>query len=467
MHFTGRNALALLAGIGVLIAMPCPQVRADDFQISFAAGARDPAGNFAGGTEMRLLTAHAGRVYAGNGYWEDRPGLEGRQGAQILVLDGPGKPWRVDHSFAEWLSNGRRRDLAVGALFEARFATDGSGVNLREPVSLLLASTWDLTGAARVFTRDDATGAWSAMTLAQDRPAPDFLPQIRSFASHRDRVTGIDLVFAGEMPHGIFAGSYDPAAPGRVRWNATPELDANAVSTAFSGLAGRLRVSSFAEADGRLYAAVGQQVYQRTDGPASRWRLIYSNPHPGHSETGLRGLTAISTVGGQALLAAVEGNAPRLVRIDPNDGNEVTELQLDDFLARAWGMRPGYVIAAYNDMPRIIVPGEGEALLIGLQAFIPRNVPIAAGHTMFEAGYAQAESGAWYLVRWPDGNYALHKVTAAFGHPLIAPRAFIVSPFPGDGGAVYFAGYDAIKAPAHNTAWIARADLAAALGTPR
>jgi hypothetical protein len=417
---------------------------------------------------MRLLTAHAGKLYAGNGYWEDRPGWEGRQGAQILVLDGPGMPWRVDHTFDEQMLNGRRRDLAVGALAEADFATDGSSAKLPQPVSLLLASTWDLTGATRVFTRDDATDAWSAVTLTQDRPSPDFLPQIRSFATHRDRVTGADLVFAGEMPRGIFAGNYDPAAPGRIRWSAAPELDASGVSAAFSGLGGRLRVSSFADADGCLYAAVGQQIFERADGRAPQWRLIYTNQRPGHSETGLRGLTAIPTAdGGAALLAAVEGTVSRLVRITPSDGHAVMELDLNDFLARAWGMRPAYVIAAYNDMARVRVPGGGEALLIGLQAFIPRNVPIAAGHSMFDAGYAQADSGAWYLVRWPDGHYDLHQVTAAFSHPLIAPRSFIASPFPGEGDVVYFAGYDAIKAPAHNTAWIARAGLSTVLGPSR
>src|SRR5258707_12131181 len=67
---------------------------ADDFQVSYTAGSRDEAGRFAGGTEMRLLTTHEGRLYAGNGYWEDRPGPEGPQGAQILVLDAPGGRWR-------------------------------------------------------------------------------------------------------------------------------------------------------------------------------------------------------------------------------------------------------------------------------------------------------------------------------------------------------------------------------------
>ena len=370
--------------------------RADDFQISYAAGSRDEAGRFAGGTEMRLLTPHGGRLYAGNGYWEDRPGPEGLQGAQILVLDAPGGRWRVDHAFEERLPNGRWRDLAVGALSEAVLATDGAGRTLPRPSPLLLASTWDLTGASRGFTRDDATGTWAAVTLAQDRPAPDFLPQIRSFA----------------------------------------------------------------EANGRLYAAVGQQVYERIDGPAPRWRVVYTNPRPGHSETGLRGLTAIpGTTGGDALLAAVEGNAARLVRIDPATGGEVTELDLEDFLARSWGMRVGYAIAAYNDMTR-----AGKSLLLGLMAFIPRSTPISAGHSVVDVGYSQVESGAWYLVRWPGGRYDLHRVVANFAQPLVATRTIRVSPFAGEGETIYFAGYDANKAPAHNTAWIARATLAAALG---
>jgi hypothetical protein len=206
MRFPITRALTASAVACAVLVVGTALGRADDFQISYAAGSRDEAGRFAGGTEMRLLTPHGGRLYAGNGYWEDRPGPEGPQGAQILVLDAPGGRWRVDHAFEERLPNGRWRDLAVGALTEAVFATDGAGRTLPRPIPLLLASTWDLTGASRVFTRDDATGTWGAVTLAQDRPAPDFLPQIRSFASHRDRVTGVDHVFAGETPRGIFAG---------------------------------------------------------------------------------------------------------------------------------------------------------------------------------------------------------------------------------------------------------------------
>ena len=453
----GLMLMGLAFGCAVIAAFAAPS-RADDFQVSYAAGSRDEAGRFAGGTEMRLLVAHSGKLYAGNGYWEDRPGPEGLQDAQILVLDRPDGRWRVDHAFEERLASGRRRDLAVGALTEAVFARDRSGGLLPRPIPLLLASTWDLTGAARIFTRDNASGTWEAVELTHDLPSAEFLPQIRSFASHRDRATGIDLVFAGDTPRGIFSGGYDAAAPGHIRWGAAPELDASTVLTAFSGLAGRLRVSSFAEANGRLYAAVGQQIYERVDGPTPQWRLVYTNPRPGHSETGLRGLTAIpGGAGGEALLAAVEGNEARLVRIDPTTGGEATELDLKDFLGRAWGMRVNYTIAAYNDMTKV-----GGAVLLGVMAFVPRNAPIPPGHSVVDVGYGQVKSGGWYLVRRTDGHYDLHRVDAAFTQPLVAVRTIRASPFPGD-DSIYFGGYDANKAAAHNTAWIARATPGAAL----
>src|SRR5438876_1979872 len=173
MRRAGGFALAVMAT--VITAVAQGQAHADDFQVSFQAGVRDAAGRSARGTEMRLLTTHDGKLYAGNGYWEDRPGPEGRHGAEILVLDAPGLPWRVDHVFEERLPKGAWRDLAVGALADARFATDGSGAPLSKLITLLLASTWNLTGAARVFARD-ARRARGPQSPAEDRPVPDFLP---------------------------------------------------------------------------------------------------------------------------------------------------------------------------------------------------------------------------------------------------------------------------------------------------
>jgi len=69
----------------------------------------------------------------------------------------------------------------------------------------------------------------------------------------RDRVTGIDGVFAGQAPRGIFRGGYDSTVAGRIRWSAAPELDMTALGVADT-TAGNLkpRVGSFAECNGRL-----------------------------------------------------------------------------------------------------------------------------------------------------------------------------------------------------------------------
>ena len=100
---------------------------------------------------------------------------------------------------------------------------------------------------------------------------------------------------------------------------------------------------------------------------------------------------------------------------------------------------------------------------------IPKNCSNAASaalrpHDVVDGGYGQVESGAWYLARWPDGHDDLDRIVGAFAQPLVATRTIPVSPFAGEGETIYFAGYDANKAPAHNTAWVARTTLAAALG---
>ena len=123
-----RLSLAFLGiywlGLGLL--SPCysqdatgaADTRRQGFEVSFIPGARDEAGNFMGGTEIRSLVGHAGKLFAGNGYWEDEPGSEGFQGAEILVLDGPDGRWRVDHAFDEWMPGGRARNLAIADMGE-------------------------------------------------------------------------------------------------------------------------------------------------------------------------------------------------------------------------------------------------------------------------------------------------------------------------------------------------------------
>jgi hypothetical protein len=460
------------AGLVIVALLPTGASFADDnaprqtdrlFDVSYTAGERDAAGRFMGGTELRNLSTHGGRLYAGNGYWMDRPGPEGPQPAQILVLDNPAARWRVERSLDERMPNGRPRHLAVSALQGMTFSTDYSGRTLLQAVSMLFAGTWDLSGASQVMSRNDANGAWTAMSLPVSRVTSG-IQQVRALAMHRDRRTGVDQVFAGNDPHGIVSGGYDDAAVGGIRWGANPELDISRLSApSFPGLS-LLRVASFAECNGILYATIGQQIYRRLDGAPPRWELFYTNPRPGYSETGLRGLTAVPhpSGSGQALLVAVEGRAARIIRIDPASGEETTELDIAAFLNSAWATKVSYVIAAYNDMTVVPGPRSEAKVLIGIEAFLPASSPVPAGHARVDG----LDGGGWYFVRQGEQRYDLRRIGSSqplTGTPLVATRVIAASPFPNDADTIYFAGFDANKRAAHNTAWIFRAGKATAI----
>jgi poly(A) polymerase len=445
-----RFATACCAAL--LATAPVAGAHAQDagFAVSYTAGQPDASSRFMGGTELRNLLGHRGALYAGNGYWMDRPGPEGRQPAQLLRLDQSMGSWRVERNFDEALPNHAYRHLAVSALLGTTFANG---------VSLLLVGTWDLSGSSEVFVRNDATGAWSASPLPVGRVRSG-IQQVRALTFHRDRQTGVDLVFAGNDRFGIFSGAYDAAAAGQIRWSAAAELDVPGLAMPSSPGLSLPRVASFTECDGILHATVGQQIYRRVDGAAPRWQLLYTNPKPGHSETGLRGLTAVakSSGQGQALMVAVEGTAVRILRIDPSTGRDETELDLQAFVGRSWGTTVGYLISAYNDMT--VLP-DGT-VLIGLEAFLPAKSPVPTGHARVDG----LDGGGWYLVRRGEGRYDLRRIGSVHpltGRPLIATRTIAQSPFSQAPDLLYFGGYDANKLPAHDTAWIFRAERAAAV----
>jgi len=139
------------AGLLIVVLLPTADAFAKDgspretdrgFEVSYTAGERDAAGHFMGGTELRNLSAHGGRLYAGNGYWMDRPGPEGRQPAQILVLDSPAAQWRVERSLDERMADSHTpRHLAVSALHGMAFSTDHTGRALLRAVSVVVAGT--------------------------------------------------------------------------------------------------------------------------------------------------------------------------------------------------------------------------------------------------------------------------------------------------------------------------------------
>ena len=318
--------------------------------------------------------------------------------------------------------------------------------------------------AATVAVRDDATNKWITTDLIKfttiNSPAT-----IRAIGTHKDKITGVDLVFAEVFLEGIFSGVYDATAPGQIRWESTPE---------FTGF--EERVMSFGECNGELYAAVKPAIYKRIDGPTPTWEKVYEyatflsdKPSWQGGSSGMRGLTAIPNPkgDGEVLLMALESLAiegyskgAQIVYLNPFDNNSVTtELDLGAFLKEPlkelWSAEWNYVITAYNDMERVTDPNTGEDLLM-----------LGVAH-----GTPEGKSDlAWYLVRHPDATYTVHEIPCIFdlrGQPktLQGTRTIRVSPFTEDKGqALYFGGFDCAFKTSHNTAWIYSADIYTALG---
>ncbi len=190
-----------------------------------------------------------------------------------------------------------------------------------------------------------------------------------------DKVTGIQYLFGGAttFAHGmsgsIFRAVYDPAAPGKLRWDKDPELS------------GTGRVMCFAEADGVLYAAGGIKdetplsggLFRRVDGEKPRWELLWRWPHliqeRGDETVILRGLTAIpDPKGGKHQVLLGTCHYPGVVyRIDPGRGFAVTtELDIRAYFAKAFGVAKlaGPCLSAYNNFLPATDPDTGEKVLL-------------------------------------------------------------------------------------------------------
>lgn len=418
---------------------------ANGWEQSFKAGMIDKStGKPIRGTEIVHLVAHKGRLYAGNGYWMDTRGKEKIPWSQVLVLDSPGATWKVDLA----LGPGH---LRVTALESVTFTTDADGKALPTPVNLLLAAS-DIQGGNRksnIWTRNDDSNTWARTTL---KAGHKYRRSTRALAIHRDQRTGVDRIFVAAGALGIYSGVYDANQPGRIRWDTKAELGPVTI-----------RPMSFVEANGSLYASAGVSVYRRTDGPSPVWEKVYSDNTREHWELGgIRGLTAVPSPNGpgQSILFS---HTDRIIRIDPNDNYKATvELKIRQLLQKSWATAVrGSIIAAYSDMMPLKDPATGRMVhIVGVQGRIERGQRNKEYRPdTFFGWYA----GGSYLIRQSHQSYRLKEVNGRWapGKPrLVAPRTFVISPFPDDaGGQVYFAGFDANFFPALDTAWIFRASI--------
>ena len=424
----------------------CSQT-ANGWKQSFKAGTIDKStGKPIRGTEIIHLTAHKGRLYAGSGYWMDTRGHENTPWSQVLVLDSRDGAWKVDLALGP-------PHLRVTALESVTFTTDGNGKALARPVNLLLAASDVQSGhrKSHIWTRDDSSGTWTRTTLQGD---PKYRRSTRALIVHRDRRTGVDRVFVAAGALGVYSGVFDAAQPGRIRWDKKAELGPVTI-----------RPMCFAEANGSLYASAGVSVYRRTDGRSPIWIKVYSDKTREHWELGgIRGLTAVASPEGpgQSILFS---HTDRIIRIDPKDDHKATvELRIRQLLQKSWATPvKGSIIAAYSDMMPLEDPTTGRTVHIaGVQARLERG-PTDRNRKYPPNTFFGWYAGGAYLIRESDKSYRLKEVNGRWspGKPkLVAPRAFVISPFGKDAGRqVYFAGFDANFFPALDTAWIFRASI--------
>lgn len=432
------------------------------FAQDYFPGSKDAHGQFMGGTEAMWLAGHEGKLFAAIGYGQDRPGDGPKPGAQVLRKDAPDAPWVVDHEFPHGF-------MRVEGLVSFVFTTDIDGKPLAKPTRFLIASPSELAtreATVAVFVRSDA-GEWVRSEIVGGNLG------IRSFGSHVDKVTGVHHLFAGLNLGGIHRGSHDPAAPGGIRWEATPERTAEAQTGKGRRIYDYSRVLCFAECNGDLYMAarittgedgnpVDGGLYRRVDGLMPSWELVHrwAIDKDVLQSRFLRGLTTVPDPKGgthQVLIANFE--YPGLIaRFDPTKAVVAAERELDikAFFNQAWNTPTAHrrgAIAAYNRFLPVTDPKTDDAVWL-CGAWVERpgspNPP---------------DNGSCYLIRHRDGRYdwgyiynPAHPVPA--GAKLTGCRDIEPSPFADEQGRVfYFCGYDGGAGPSHNTAWIYKGAL--------
>ncbi|MFO0945521.1 MAG: hypothetical protein U1D30_06205 [Planctomycetota bacterium] len=402
------------------------------FSTVFVSGTKDRLGRVLGGTEVVGLTPHQGKLYAATSVWKDNANRAPKRGAQILVLERQGGSWKLDREFEPAI----RSVAAMESFSISSGSNDGAGSG--EENYLFVAPLGPRTKANPIHFRK-GHGAWQSVDLVKHPPL-----QARSFGFHRDLQTGEHLVFVACQPGGMFRGTID--SKGNIAWQAQAEF------THYSAAP-----SGFANCNGVLHVAIGSQVYRRDDASAQKWTRVFTSPRGGRGQ--LRGLTAIpSPVGsGQVLLVTQDGGG-RVYRIDPNDQYQATaETSIAEILAKRWGTRPQYVVAARHGMLSTIHPMSANSLcLFGIEARVEgKDRPHVNGW----------ETGGWIVIRRSPDDYEVKEIVDPVRDPmppLISTRAMATSPFGTLGDpAIYCGGYNTDSGAAHDTGWIAQASIVA------
>lgn len=450
----------------------------DGWNASFVAPCTDVKGKLAGGSQLIHLVSHKGRLYAANGYWEDKRNIwyGGKNPdigwAQVLNLARPAAPWAVDLDLGP-------HHLRGELLKSVSFTRDADGHPLPTPDTVLFAATYDGSGSGGVsfFVRNDDTGGWTkSKVIGGDTGAKGENNSVRAAAVYRDRITGRESLFLSIGNLGLYTGQYDPSRPGKLKWASAPE----------PGTATGTRILAIVEANDSLFFSEGTKIFRRVDGPAPRYVEIADMSGEAHKDTdratfqsigGIRGLTAIDgpIPGKQSLIFAWHAGkqtAGCIFRLDPQpDGSyaRVREACLAGQISRyLGGVQVPYVLAAYSTFMPLRDPGSGAAMhLIGLEAYVRDAVD--GGRVQQLTAHNQRREhggfygGALYALRDAQGNWRIGEVNGRYqlGQPeLVSVYTYALSPFgEADRQTIYLGGYDANFFPSSDTAWVYSTDI--------
>lgn len=407
---------------------------------------------------MQLVT-HRGMLFCGMATSFERDGYSA-QSSYVYSKASADAPWKLEADFGPGTSR-------IGQMFSARFVNDEHGKPIASgPQEVLVAFTMSLARGMRepgplpMRVRDDATGRWQTVALPTPKVAGS---NVRELWLHRDSVTGADLIFvaANPSPLGIYAGIYDPAAPGRIRWRSEPEITARGQRDAGKWF-------GMATVNGVLFASDVNTVYRRVDGPQPRWLNVLQFPRVG-DEGGaeVRGLTAVpnpKAVTGwpedQMLIFATQFNVWRMRAPAGADGKHEhsSELDLIPWLSERLGEPVVFAEAAFNRLtPFRPAPGAAPVWPIGFQVVYP-----VAGKNLSnrDPDSGRLKDDAWFLLRDQDARYTLHRIASTAG--LFLARDFKPSPFPGETHVLYAAGFNASYFKGSlGTAWVYRGEFGA------
>lgn len=231
---------------------------------------------------------------------------------------------------------------------------------------------------------------------------------------------------------------------------------------------GNGRVMAMCVCNGDLYASAGVDLlgtdtvgglYRRIDGVNPSWELVYRwpyTPSKGPDESNIfRGITCISDPlgSGNEVIIGTRSKGALVQIVEPFNNHQVRdELHITGYFGDALfgGTWPfsDYALCAYNNFLPDTVNGE-NVWWAGL-GLIPKN----SSNT--------SNNGAFFLLRDAGGDYRWGYINdpdhpIPLGKSLRATRTICKSPFPEDGGNVYyFGGYDCANDTSDNTAWIYR-----------